>query len=75
MVWYVRSKQPVDRFARDVAQANERLPKEQRFGRGSTSPTTMAKHIRRQIKKMEADKAYRADIEEFVEDFPDANIF
>jgi hypothetical protein len=75
MVWYVRSGMPIDTFAAEIAKANKSLPWERRFGTGTTVAATMAKQIRRQIKKMASDERYRINIEEFVEAFPDVNIF
>jgi hypothetical protein len=75
MVWYVKSKLSVDRFATVVADANTRLPRKARFGTGTTVAATMAKQIRRQIKRMKANAAFGADVEEFVKCFPDADVF
>jgi hypothetical protein len=56
----------VKRCAKDLAEANKRLPREWRYGpSGSTVPATMEKQLRRQIKRMGKDRAYR----EFIEDY------
>jgi hypothetical protein len=59
MVAYARMKKPVDRVAAELAEDNKTLPPEERWGpTGSTSQSTMAKHLRREIKKMRADRQY-----------------
>jgi hypothetical protein len=56
----------VNRCAKDFADTNKRLPREWRVGpSGSTSPDTMAKQLRRQIRRMDKDRGYR----EFIEDY------
>jgi hypothetical protein len=54
----------VKRCAKDLAEANRRLPREWRYGpSGSTVPATMEKQLRRQIKRMGKDRGYREFIE------------
>jgi hypothetical protein len=56
----------VKRCAKDFADTNKRLPREWRVGpSGSTSPDTMEKQLRRQIRRMDKDHGYR----EFIKDY------
>jgi hypothetical protein len=49
----------VDQAATKIAKENEALPPERRYGpTGTTSPTTMAKQIRRQLKLMSTDRYF-----------------
>jgi hypothetical protein len=65
MVAY-RKKQHLglDRAATELAKENEKLPPDRRLGpRGATSPPTMAKHIRRQLKLMSKNEYFKLVVE------------
>lgn len=52
--FYAMPKPNKDKLAEDLARKNETLPKEERYGpRGTTSPTTMLKQIKRVLKREE----------------------
>jgi hypothetical protein len=65
MVVYRKNKQlGVDRVATKLAKENEALPHERRYGpTGTTSPATMAKQIRRQLKRMRSGEYFEAVVE------------
>jgi hypothetical protein len=58
MVVYRKNKQlGVERVAKKLAEKNEALPRERRYGpSGTTSPTTMATQIRRQLELMSTNR-------------------
>ena len=65
MVAFRKHKQlGVDQVATKLAKENEALPRERRYGpTGTTSPTTMAKQIRRQSERMRTDGYFQLVVE------------
>ena len=65
MVIYRQNKQlGVEGVATKLAKENEALKREQRYGpTGTTSPTTMAKQIRRQSERMRTDGYFQLVVE------------
>jgi hypothetical protein len=47
-------KPNVKKLAQQLAEANKTLPAENRYGRGSTNPRALDKHIRRLVKQRRA---------------------
>jgi hypothetical protein len=63
MVAYISGQISAKQCSRELAKKNKSLPRDRRYGGGSTNPEAIEKQIRREKKRMEKNGSYKKLVE------------